>query len=189
MKFFLIITVLVSSILNCSAQDSLYSIILKDAIQSRRDSNAIVYIDSSIEFYGGFSRYAKGNKVNGFIDLKSMKRTSMKFTRRELREIDQLFSDHSNILWPENYIPNSVRMPYDSILSYTKYQTTPEFLKHGKYKFYYLFSQPVYIRNRSVAIFNLAEMINHSAGHNLVFIYVKENEVWKRKMAISIGAW
>ena len=153
MKFLLLLIVLFITIHNCSAHDSLYSIILKDAIHSRRDSTTIVYIDSSIEFYGGFSRCAKGNKVNGFIDFKSMQRTSMKFTRRELREIDQLLSDQSKIMWPDNYFPNSVRMPYDSIQSYTNYLASPDFLKHGKYKFYYLFSQPVYIRNNSVAMF------------------------------------
>ena len=189
MKFLLILIVLFITNLNCSAQDSLYSIILKDAIHSRRDSTTIVYIDSSIEFYGGFSRYAKGNKVNGFIDFKSMKQTSMNFTRRELKEIDQLLSDHSKILWPDNYFPNSFRMPYDSIQSFTNYLASPDFLKHSNYKYYYLFSQPVYIRNKSVGIFYVAEMINHSAGHALVFIYVKEYGEWKRKMTISIGAW
>ena len=54
---------------------------------------------------------------------------------------------------------------------------------------YFLFSQPVFVRNGNVAIFRVAEMFGHSAGNDLLYIYSKEQDGWKQQMFINAGAW
>ncbi len=189
MKGYLLIAITSITFIQGKAQDSAVPEIITDAIYSLRDSSKIFYIDSAFQFYGKFSRFAKAEKVKGVVDVRSGVKTSMRFSRKELIEIDDKFSRQKTIQWPADFLTNSNRMSNDSVISYTSYLRNSGFNKDQNYKFYYLFSQPVFVRNASVAIFRLAKMIDHSAGNDFVFIYFKEPLGWKRKMIIRSGAW
>ena len=113
----------------------------------------------------------------------------MLFTKNELKDINRQMRQQNSQLWPATFLPGSVRLSNDSILRFTQYRAEPRFREDSKYRWYYLFSQPVFIRGNNVAIFRVAEMIGPSAGNDLVFIYIKEVNNWKYKMIIHAGAW
>jgi hypothetical protein len=100
--------------------------------------------------------------------------TSFRFTRTGLHQIDKAFALRKRAVWPADLLNNPLRILVDSLESYTSYLRNPEFTKQSKYKFYYRFSQPVFLRSDLAAIFRMAEMISHSAGHDFVFIFLKE---------------
>jgi hypothetical protein len=174
--------------LHTKAQDTSYDTLFTDAVLNRSDTNVFFYIDSSITFYGNFSRFSRKGRVEGFVDQKGTS-TFMLFTKSELKEIDRQIDNQVLQLWPSTFLPGCKRLSNDSILTFLQYMAEPGFQKERKYRWYYLFSQPVFIRNKRVAIFRIAEMAGPSAGNDLIFIYTKELNDWKYKMIIFAGAW
>lgn len=171
-----------------NAQDSIYHKLIEDAIRSRKKTDTVFYVDSSIVFWGDFSRFSEKGRVEGFIDKMETK-TFMTFTRKELREVDRKMRESPSTYWPDGLFAISARVPFDSVSSMGNYMATPEFWKERKYRWYYHFSQPVFIRNNTVAIFRVSEMIEPSSGYDFFFVYVKENGNWMRRMAIHTGSY
>jgi len=175
---------------NAFSQDTIYSKILKNAICELRPNSTIYYVDSSFNFYGPFSRFAKKKNVEGYSDLKNKQKTSIKFTRAELRDIDAQILKYSAKLWPINFIEKSVRLNNDSLKSLIKSNYTRYVLKeNANIVHYYILSQPIFVRDSSVAIFRIAEMENYSAGYDYIIIYCKEDQQWVHKLTIYTGAW
>jgi hypothetical protein len=124
--------------------------------------------------------------VEGF---KGQDKTSMTFTAKEMRSIDRAFRRVRVVGWPDTLFTNSVRINQDTLILLsrdTAHHTN--FKRHFANK-YFLFSQPIFVRNGNVAIFRVAEMFGHSAGNDLLYIYSKEQGKWGQQMLIHAGAW
>jgi hypothetical protein len=188
MKYILIIFSSLLPVL-ISGQDSVTVKLFSDAINFRRASSLVYYVDMSIVPNGNFSHFKKHGHVEGFIDPLNNRTTSMRFSKKELKYIDRQIILKNSIQWPDHLLPNSIRITSDSILNFLSNQTSSEYLKDHKDKWYYFFSEPIFIRNNTVAIFRLAEMINPSAGNDLMFVYLRIDETWTRKMTIWVGSW
>jgi hypothetical protein len=176
-------------VLRTSAQDSIDSRLIRDAIYSRRDTPIVYYIDSSITFYHEFSQFAKHGSVEGFEDPDKGMVTDMKFSKAELKYIDKQMNLQRPTRWPDLMFPKSIRITADSLSQFLSYRTSAEFQKERNVKWYYLFSQPIFVRNNTIAIFRLAEMIHQSAGNDLIFVYLKSGNSWARRMTIWAGSW
>jgi hypothetical protein len=179
--------------LACSAngQDIPVANLFTDAVRSLHDSSEIAYLDSSISFYTQLSRFAdKKSKVTGQVSLREYKKTSIQLTKAELKEADSKMRRMHRIQWPAELFPGSRRLTEDSIAGFISYLYTRDFNQNPpKYRHYYYFSQPVFIRSGSIAIFRVAAMIMYSAGNDYLFIYEKGKNGWEKKMIIVSGAW
>ncbi|GAA4344276.1 hypothetical protein [Flaviaesturariibacter amylovorans] len=188
LKTSLILTLLFQA-LSGAAQLFSYAELVRDAICSIRDEPVITYVDSSLGYYQPFSYFARKGRVEGHLQLRAPEKTAMVFTRAELAAIDHQMASAPPRLWPLQLFANSVRIPTDSTHVLPHYMRTTEFARNRQYRYYYHLSAPVSIRNGSVVIFRMAEMIHHSAGYDFLFIYVCEQQGWKRRMTIRAGAW
>jgi hypothetical protein len=161
---------------------------IEDAIKSRNRNSIskIVYLDSSILYYQAFHHFIdKGNAIG----RKGQSKVKMRFKKEEINLIDKGFKNAKRIKWEDSLFTNSVRITPDTLLLLRKnIDTYKYFQKHFANKYYYI-SQPIFARNGTVAIFRLEEMYSPSAGYDLLYIYVKQQEKWEQKMLIHVGAW
>jgi len=186
MKPSFLLTVFVISCLQIFAQQDTALSFVEDAIRSRKDVRKIVYLDSSITFYQPFRHFIRSGKVEGF---KGQAKTSMTFTAKEVRSIDKAFQRVGVVGWHDTLFANSVRVNQDTLLLLSKDANSNAYFKQQFANKYFLFSEPVFVRNGNVAIFRVAEMFGHSAGNDLLYIYSKEQGKWEQQMLIYAGAW
>ena len=157
---------------------------LEDAVRSLKEASTIIYVDSSMNFYGLVSNASKKGKLDGYFDTTKV---SLNLKRSEIRFLDKEFKKKSAFVWPANMFDNSLMTTYDSV---NKYRL--KFMKEQKGKKdkrYFHFSRIVYFRNSSIAVFRLAEMYRYSAGYDYLFVYQKVDSEWKRYMKVYMGAW
>jgi hypothetical protein len=175
--------------LTARGQDSISRSLILDAINFRRHDPVIYYADSSITFFKKLSRYAKHRRIDGFVDPAKGIKGSIILSKADLRQADKQNHFQSSKQWPELFFPNSVRLSIDSLSSFMNYQMSDDFQKNRKYKWYYFFSQPVFLKNGTIAIFRLVELIRQVAGNDLIFVYVKDRQSWNRKLIVWTGSF
>jgi hypothetical protein len=158
--------------------------ILEDAVRSLKEPSKIIYVDSSMNFYGFVSDASKKGKLYGYFDTSKV---SLKLERNEIRYLDKEFKKDSTFAWAANMFNNSVITSYDSADQYRRKYLNEQ--KEKKNKRFFLFSRIVYFRNNSIAVFRLAEMYEYSAGYDYLFFYRKIDGDWKRYMKVYMGAW
>lgn len=158
--------------------------ILEDAVRSLKEPNKIIYVDSSMNFYGLLSEASKKGKLDGYFDTTKV---SLKLKRNEIRFLDKEFKKDSTFGWAANMFNNSVITSYDSANHYRRKYLNEQ--KEKKNKKYFQFSRIVYFRNNSFAVFRLAEMYEYSAGNDYLFFYRKIDDDWKQYMKVYMGAW
>ena len=156
----------------------------EDAVRSLKETSTIIYVDSSMNFYGLVSNAARKGKLEGYFDTTKV---SLKLARNEVRLLDKEFKKDSTLAWTANMFDNSLMTTYDSVNKYRLKFMKEQ--KEKKDKRYFLFSRIVYFRNSSIAVFRLAEMYGYSAGYDYLFFYQKVNSEWKRFMKVYMGAW
>ena len=157
---------------------------LEDAVRSLNESGTIIYVDSSMNFYGLVSKASKKGKLDGYFDTTKI---SLNLNKSEIHFLDKEFKKDSTFSWTANMFGNSVITSYDSAFFYRL-----KFMKEQKGKKdkrYFHFSRIVYFRNNSIAVFRLAEMYGYSAGYDYLFFYQANTNQWKRIMKVYMGAW
>lgn len=180
MKSLLLISLFTLSIILSFAQNGTTKI-FEDAVRSLKESNTIIYVDSSINFYGLVSNYVKKGKLDGYFDTIKV---SLNLERNEIRFLDKEFKKDSSFAWTANMLNNSLMTTYDSVNNHRL-----AFTNEQKDKRYFHFSRIVYFRNNSIAVFRLAEMYHYSAGYDYLFFYQKVDGKWKCYMKVNMGAW
>ena len=186
MKLFLSILIFfVSSIQSFGQKDSSLFLV-EDAMRSRRGIDKIVYIDSSISFWRPFNQLVKKGKAEGF---KGISKVTLQFSPKEIRYLDKVFRKQKAVQWPNNLFSNCIRINEDSLLLLSKDTSSRNHFKRNFGEKYFYFCQPVLIRNGTMAIFRLAEMLEPSAGYDLVYFYIKKQGKWEQFMFIHAGSW
>jgi hypothetical protein len=170
------------------AQDTTFYAAVRDAINSTGNTGTIFYADTAILFWQLPSHFAKKKTLKGFEAIRSRKQTTLGLTQKELQSLDQQAKGQTRIQWKEEIIPNSKRLTKD-ILDTIIYNNRWRDEKKEKPVHYYYFSQPIYTRNNTLLMFHVWDMIGHSAGYTLFFVYQLEREDWKHKLVMSTGAF
>jgi hypothetical protein len=186
MKQFFLSIILLTSCCQGFAQQDTSLFFVEDAIRSRKGVDKIVYLDSSLSFYRPFRTFIRRGKVEGF---KGQTKAVMKFTRKDVQHIDREFRRKRVVKWQDALFPNSVRINQDTLLLLSKNASSHAYFKQNFANKYFFFSQPVFIRNGTVAILRVVEMVEPSAGYDLLYIYTRKQGKWKQQMHILTGAW
>jgi hypothetical protein len=159
---------------------------IEDAIRSRKGVDKIVYLDSSLSFYQPFHSFIRQRSLEGY---KNQSKVKMKFTDKEVQHIDRKFKTQKAIEWKDALFTNSARINEDTLLLLLKDTSSRAYFRqHFGNKYFYI-SQPLYVRNETVAIFRVAEMVGPSAGYDLLYVYAKKKGKWEQQMLIHAGAW
>lgn len=171
-----------------SAQyDSTSIFIIEDAIRNGKDVNRIIYTDTSLTYYRPFSDKVSKNKIVGFKDTTKV---VFKLSKSEIKFIDKEFKKIQRIAWNPNMFANSLMIAGDSILKiFSDAAEGKEFLEKNFAKNYFLFSQPVYFRNGSFAVFRLIELYRPVEGYDLLYFYHNIEGKWQQYMMAYLGAW
>ncbi|MFL5740414.1 MAG: hypothetical protein ACJ75B_09375 [Flavisolibacter sp.] len=92
--------------------------------------------------------------------------------------------------WKDSLFENSKGIIQDTLhaIIYDKNRGWPYFHQYIG-KGYFQFSEPLFIRNGSFALLTLIHMVGNSAGYNLLFVYKKVGNDWKRYIVMFLGAW
>lgn len=186
MKFLLILVAGIMTCYRCIAQQDSSYFLIEDAIRSRKGFEQIVYLDSSILFYQPFHLFLRKGRIIGY---KGKEKVGMKFTGGEIKYLDKEFKRKSSIKWNGSLFTNSIRISQDTLLLLERDTASRAYFKRHFANKYFYFSQPIFIRNRTIAIFRIAEMEEPSAGYDLLYIYTKRQGKWDQQMLIHAGAW
>jgi hypothetical protein len=168
------------------AQGDPTTFIIEDAIQSRKGISRIVYMDSSFNYYGPIRRIANRGRIKG---LRDTTKVVLRLSDREIKSLEVALKKEKRIAWLTNMFENSIMIKEDSIRSlFNPNKGRAYFEKHFAKKYFY-FSKPVFIRNKPIAIFRVAEMYGPTAGNDLLYFYQKTAGNWKQYMVVQLGAW
>ena len=161
MKHSLLSILVVLSCCYCFGQQDTSFSFIENAIRSRKGIDKIVYLETSLSFYQPLRSFVKNGHVIGY---KGQAKVEMKFTKQEVNSIDKWFKDAKVISWKDSLFANSVRITQDTLLLFGKDADSLTYFHQHFAEKYFIISQPVFVRNGTVAIFRLAEMIGPSAG-------------------------
>jgi hypothetical protein len=159
---------------------------VEDAIKSRKGVAKIVYLDSSLSYYQPFHSFIRRGNLEGY---KRQTKVKLKFTEKEVRHIDKEFRKKKSIKWKDALFANSVRITEDTLILLSKDISSRSYFKRNFGNKYFYISEPIFVRNGTVAIFRLAEMIEPSAGYDLLYVYARKQRNWEQQMLIHAGAW
>ncbi len=187
MKSFFIIFVSLFIWRESSGQDKIPASLYQEAINSYRGPIHIYYMDSAMLPHRNLSYYSRKRKIQGHYDLKGNEPRSLKFTKRQIKELNTSIKNLKPQQWPDDMFKISTRLTQDSLLTFTKYLSN--FDSNRSYKYYYYFSPIAFTSDSTIAIFRMAEMITPSAGYDFLIIYIKKDGIWKRKLIKHIGSW
>lgn len=186
MKSYHLVIVFLLFTRNSIGQSDSSAFLIEDAIRSLDVSNAILYIDSAINFYTPLSVMARKGCVSG---RKDTSKVSFCLSKNELRFLDKEFKKRISNQWKVDMFTKSIRTSRDSINFWKNNIRSSHSFNPQTDSRYFRFSRILYIKNNSIALFRLAEMYDHSSGYDYIFIYIKKENAWRRLMAIDSGAW
>jgi hypothetical protein len=179
MKFLLPALLLMLLCQNLYGQtDADFRKIIEDCIRAKQDTGNVVYLDTASLIDPAIKRVLNKKKIEGMISDAAWGEIFL--SKSEIKFIVRKSQNREKIIWPDSLFNKARKISYfDSI-----YQT------RGNYKIkLFAFSQPVFIRNNSICVFQLIFMYGYSAGYKQLYFYRKENEIWKKWLLIDLGAW
>jgi len=186
MKHFLLSILLVVSCCYSFGQHDTSLTFIEDAIRSRVGVDKIVYLDSSLSFYQPFHSFISRGHIEGY---KGQAKVKMNFTEKEVQNIDKEFKRKKPAGWKDALFTNSARINGDTLLLLSKDTSSRAYFRRNFGSKYFYVSQPVFVRNGTVAIFRVAEMVEPSAGYDLMYVYARKQGKWEQQMFIRAGAW
>jgi hypothetical protein len=186
MKPFLLSIISVVSCCHCFGQHDTTLSFVEDAIRRRKGVDKIVYLDKSLSFYQPFHSFIRRGNIEGY---KGQTKVKMKFTAKEVQHIDKEFKKKKSVRWKDALFTNSVRINEDTLLLLSKDTSSRAYFRQSFGNKYFLVSQPILVRNGTVVIFRVAEMVEPSAGYDLLYIYARKQGKWEQQMLIHAGAW
>ncbi len=169
-----------------SQSDSATVKIIDDAIRSRNGDDVIIYVDSAFSYSGQLNPLVRKGGISGYY---KEQKTRIALKRSELKLINSQFKIKNRFVWPSNMFANSFRISLDSIQNIFAESGSPVFSEKYQTRRFFLFTEPVFIRNKTIAVFRLAEMFGRSSGNDLFYFYKKSNGVWRHYMVCGLGAW
>jgi hypothetical protein len=186
MKRFFLSVILVVNCGQCFGQRDTTLSFIEDAIRSRIGVDKIVYLDSSFPFYQPFHSFIKRRNLEGY---KGQDKVKMKFTEKEVKQIDKEFRTKKSVGWKDALFTNSARINRDTLLLLSKDTSSRAYFRRNFGNKYFYISQPVFVRSETVAIFRVAEMVAPSAGYDLLYVYARKQGKWEQQMLVHAGAW
>jgi hypothetical protein len=158
---------------------------IEDAIKSQQNAKTIFYIDSSISFYGDLTQLFRKGVLSGF---KNNKKVVLRFSGNEIQSLAKQARNLPIIKWKD-----SLFSAWKSIGSKQWLNDYDSAIRNHNEEMYnrmvYHISQPIFIRNNSIAVVRIAEFVRPVYGNDLLFVYQKHDCIWKQKMIVQLSAW
>jgi hypothetical protein len=194
---------------HCFAQiDPDDTTIFRQIISHIRRSDPIVYVtnvpgrriphDSNTFVQHGLNTFIQRGIVFSFT-----KEDSLLLTKTEDQYLRKQLSKKTK--WPEELFRGSKGIPMDSMWSYLEQQGVIKYEKIKKadstrdmaainklqrlYSYVFVFTKPIYIRNKTICLVSYAAMCGGDCGINGVTIYKKENNRWAEWIEVESGAF
>ena len=153
-------------------QEELSVSLIQDAILHRKDANKIIYLDSSIGFFHSIKSLIRNNTL---INFNEGKKVLLKLSKAEAKNVDAQFKKQKRMAWEENLFPNSRMICLDSLKTFDDTAKGPVYFEKSFGRKFFLFNQPVFLRNNTLAFFGLQEMIYPSAGYDF-YVFTKNSK-------------
>lgn len=163
------------------AQDNSTTLNFLSQLITRKHNTSLIYYTDKIDS-GMYDFIIKKSLVRRKIgDLGDLNRDKLILTKKEVDYLKQQLTSAKGKTWKENLFINSERISADSMHS---------FLGQNRDKDLYLFSQPAFIRNNTIALFYVLHLCCGGIyGPVGLSFYRKKGAKWEMWLRIEGGAF
>ena len=171
---------LLISILGFTQEDTTTLTFLNNVIIRKNDTSSIYYTDKVNA--GMYDYMMKKSLVKRTIkDIGNATNDKLILTSEEVTYLKQHLITAKDKIWSDNLFINSSRISVDS---------TNSFLIQNRNRDLYLFSQPIFIRNKTIALFYEVHLCcGDIYGSVDLSFYKKNRDVWQRWIRVDGGAF
>jgi len=187
MRIFILIALFIPIGFACEAQDASQQII-NDALHRLQDTGTLIYVVDKYGWYDDAKEVLLKGKLSGGDE--ETQQNKLVLTADDKKLLKKQFNNPSSGYWVNDLVTNSKSIRNDSLsrILFDKEKGWAFF--HREFgKAYFQISDPIFIRNNSLAFVTLIQMQGNSAGYKLLYVYKKQGQTWKRFILVVLGAW
>lgn len=161
--------------------------IIQDAMRRWQDTGTLIYLRSELSYSEAQNVIMKGKLTGGDQETKMNK---LVLTKADKDIVLEKLRSRRRAQWKDSLFENSKGVLRDTLqaILYDR-QKGWSYFHQNIGKGYFQFSEPLFIQNGTYALLTLIHMVGNSAGYNLLFVYKKDGDDWKRYIMMPLGAW
>jgi hypothetical protein len=171
---------LLITLFGCAQGDTATLDFLNHVITRKHDTSAIFYTDKvDAGMYDNMMKMSLSKRT--IKDIGNATNDKLTLTSEEIAYIKEHLTTAKNKTWNDDLFTNSTRIPTDSSHS---------FLSQNRSRDLYLFSQPVFIRKNTIALFYVVHLCCGGIyGPVDLSFYRRNGKTWQRWIRIDGGSF